>query len=86
MGFFLRRFVGTLLSPSIVLAIALAVGSLLLFSERRRRKGRRILAASVVALLLVSLGIPFDPIGRWLEGRYPAIPVPEEASELVGVG
>ena len=39
----------------------------------------------MLALLSVSLGIPFEPIGRWLEGRHPAILVPEEAPELVGI-
>ena len=34
---------------------------------------------------MLSLGIPFDPIGRWLEVRHAAILVPEEASELAGV-
>ena len=85
MAFYFRDFVGTLLTPSIVLAILIAVGILFQFSARRRRKGRRFLAAGVSALLMVSLGIPFYPIGRWLEGRHPAILVPEEARELVGV-
>ncbi len=34
---------------------------------------------------MISLGLPFDPIGQWLEGRHPAILVPEKALELVGV-
>ena len=85
MGFFLRKLIGTLLTPSIILAVAVAVGTLFQFSERRRRQGRRILVAGVLGLLTVSLGIPFDAIGRWLEGLHPAIMVPEEARELAGV-
>ena len=34
---------------------------------------------------MISLGLPFDPIGRWLEGRHPAILVPEDAIELAGI-
>ena len=85
MVFYFRRFVGILLTPSIVLAISVAVGTFLQFSPRRRRKGRRLLAVGVLALSMISLGLPFDPIGRWLEGRHPAILVPEQVLELAGV-
>jgi len=85
MVFYLRGFVGLLLTPSIVLAIVVAVGTFLQFSPRRRRKGRRLLAIGVVALWMISLGLPFDLIGRWLEGRHPAIALPEQALELAAV-
>lgn len=85
MVFYFRSFVGLLLTPSILLAISIAFGTLLQFSPRRRRKGRRLLAVGVLALWMISLGLPFDPIGRWLEGRHPAILLPEEALELEGV-
>ena len=85
MVFYLRKFVGILLTPSLFLAISIVVGTLLQFSPPRRRKGRRLLAAGVLALSMISLGLPFEPVGRWLEGRHPAILVPEEALELAGV-
>ena len=85
MLFFFRRLVGFLLTPSILLAVSVVVGTFLFFSPRRRRKGRRFLAIGVLALSMISLGLPFDPIGRWLEGRHPPILVPEEALELAGV-
>ena len=85
MVFYVRKLVGILLTPSTVLAISVAVGTLLQFSARRRRKGRQLLAVSVLALSMISLGLPFDPIGRWLEGRHPAILIPDEAPELAGV-
>src|SRR5690554_4129539 len=34
------------------------------------RWGRRLLVAGAVWLLLLSLGVPFDPLGRWLEGQH----------------
>ena len=82
MGFFLRKFVDLLLTPSLVLAALVAVGTLLQFSGRWQRKGRRLLAVSVLALSLLSVGIPFDVIGRSLEGRHPAILEPGQAPEL----
>jgi uncharacterized SAM-binding protein YcdF (DUF218 family) len=85
MVFYLRRFVGLLLTPSIILAISIALGTFLQFSPRRRRKGRRLVAVGLLALSMISLGLPFDLIGRWLEGRHPPILVPEQALELAGV-
>ncbi len=85
MIFYARKLAGILLTPSIVLGVSVAVGTLLQFSPRRRRKGRQLLAVSLLALAMISLGLPFDPIGRWLEGRHPAILVPEQARELMGV-
>ena len=85
LGFYFRRVVGILLTPSIVLAITMAVGAILQLSPRRRRLGRRVFAAGVLALFMLSLGLPFDSIGRWLEMRHPAILVPEDVPELAGV-
>ena len=85
MVFYFRKFAAILLTPSIFLAISIALGTVLQFSPRWRRKGRRLLAVGVLALCMVSLGLPFDPIGRRLEGRHPAILVPEQARELAGV-
>ena len=85
MAFYFRKFVGILLTPSLVLALSIAVGTLLQFSQRRQRKARRLLAAGVLGLSMLSFGIPFDLIGRWLEGRHPPILVPEAVPALAGV-
>ena len=65
MVFYVRKLFGILLTPSIVLVISVVVGTSLQFSPRRRRRGRRLLAVCVLALSMISLGLPFDPIRRY---------------------
>ena len=85
MAFFLRKLVGLVLSPSVFLAGTLVLGALLYFSKRGRAMGRRLLFAGAAAIVVVACGIPFQPIGRGLEARYPAILSTEGFADSTGV-
>lgn len=95
MLFVLRKLIVTLLAPSLWGYAALAAGLALLFiarwrgqSGRAARWGRRVLAVGLAWLLLLSLGLPFDMLGRWLEGRHPPLldPQAEGAAWVVVLG
>ncbi len=81
MLFFLRKLVGIAVTPSVVVVAMLLLGTLLLCFERTWKWGRRLVAAGVVVLLFLAYGVPFDRIGQWLEGRYPAVLVPAQLPE-----
>ena len=68
--FFLRKLIVALLAPSLWGYAALAAGVVLLLFARTRRAGRVVLAVGALWLVLLSLGIPFDAAGAWLEGRH----------------
>jgi uncharacterized SAM-binding protein YcdF (DUF218 family) len=64
---------GVLLTPSTLLLLTLAVGSVLLWTDRFRAAGRRITTAAAVLLLLLAYGIPIDFVLTAFEKRYPAV-------------
>ena len=85
MAFFLRKLAGLVLSPSVFFVGTLVLGALLYFSKRGRAMGRRLLFAGAAAIVVVACGIPFQPIGRGLEARYPAILSTEGFADSTGV-
>lgn len=70
MLFLLRKIIGLLLAPSLWGFGAVAIGAVLIVFPRTRRAGRWVLAAGALWLVVLSLGVPFDPVGRWLESRH----------------
>ena len=85
MPFFLRKFIGVVLTPSTVAVGVLLLGTFLLFFQRTGKGGRRLVTAGVVALLFLAYGVPFDRIGQLLEGRYPAVLVPTQLPEASAI-
>jgi uncharacterized SAM-binding protein YcdF (DUF218 family) len=83
--FFLRKLIVALLAPSLWGYAALVAGVVMLLFARTRRAGRVVLAAGAVWLVLLSLGIPFDAAGRWLEGRHAPLLDPVASGEAGGV-
>lgn len=89
MLFFLRKLVTTVLAPSLWGFGAIAAGIVMLFIARTRRAGRVFVLSGAAWLLLLALGFPFQPLGRWLEGRHPAlldVSVAAEAELIVVLG
>lgn len=89
MSFFLRKFVTTAITPSLWGFGAIAVGIVMLFFVRTRRFGQVLVLSGSAWLLVLALGFPFEPVGRWLEGRHPALmdaSVAAEAGFIVVLG
>ncbi len=87
MGYVLSKVAGTLLTPGMLLAIGLAIGTGLLWTRRHWRRGRAVLTA-ILAVLLVLLATPLQPsLTGALEDRFPADPVlPARIDGIVVLG
>ena len=59
--------------PSVLVALGLVLGIVLLWVERFRRAGRALLTVSLISFLLLGWGVPFGAVGRMLERRYPPL-------------
>jgi uncharacterized SAM-binding protein YcdF (DUF218 family) len=84
--FLLRKLIGTLLTPSLWGYGAVVVGVVLLFFARTRKVGQVAVLWGATWLVVLSLGIPFDFAGRWLERQHPPLLEPVEAEWVVVLG
>jgi uncharacterized SAM-binding protein YcdF (DUF218 family) len=81
MLFLLRNLIGTLITPSLWGIGGIVVGVVLLCFERTRRVGQVFVLVASMWLVGLSAGIPFEPVGRWLERQHPPL---LEASAAAG--
>lgn len=92
MLFLLRKLIGMLLAPSMWGFGAVIVGVVLMAFRRTRRAGLWTMSAGGLWLVLLSFGLPFDPIGVRLEGRHTSLldaaqhPVAAQAEWVVVLG
>ena len=71
--FLIQKVIGVLLLPSVLVALALVVGLISLWTVRCRQAGRLLVSAAVVAYLFLGWGVPFGQVNNRLERRYPPL-------------
>jgi uncharacterized SAM-binding protein YcdF (DUF218 family) len=81
MLFLLRKLLATFLTPSLWGIGGIVVGVVLLCFKRTRRVGQVFVLVASMWLVGLSAGIPFEPVGRWLERQHPPL---LEASTAMG--